>query len=519
MSFFQEACQVSIGQGTFSAVTGNQINNIYNQTVERQERKRTIYDEFLEIRRGSIVRLQDLARKDSFTCWNSTSQECEIEFRVERTISTAKIHGDSSCFTVMSYKGQDAQKAWKKDFREFSETTNTTAMQLFGINRSSVPLLIFHGALVPLAHFWDRLGDFGRGYAYTFAWISYCFPSEVWIDPEHGTLVHGVEGPISNLFHFYFPAVETMPSNVELLLQEDICFRYFSRFPLVKEFDRRAMDILDLSCEVGQEISPIMNRPYVLSSKTNSIVTVGLGGSWHGEGCLNDRVVMPDGRTRFTLTDTDSTFVLLFDTFADQNTWHSQALSVFHRLGISLDDDDLSTYKLISPCIRLRGLTEDLQRHSEGPPIYMFLHPLAGGDSLIPTHTWSYDENGEISIPHHHGEYLGLPTKLSVEHSKGYKYCWPSETYKANRKWQTARGFDPITTDFACHLKYPIWEVRLSESGRFEELADPSKALTFAESPRKDIEGQSVIGSFWSGLTAPFTFAADEDSKISVVLM
>ncbi|KAG7097917.1 hypothetical protein E1B28_005228 [Marasmius oreades] len=113
MSFFQEAYQVSIGQGTFSAVTGNQRNTTYNDCtiVERQKKKRTIYDEFPDIQRGFVRRLKDVDHRDTFTRWNSTLQECEIEFRVERTISTAKVHGDSSCFTVVSYKGQDAQKA------------------------------------------------------------------------------------------------------------------------------------------------------------------------------------------------------------------------------------------------------------------------------------------------------------------------------------------------------------------------------------------------------------------------
>ncbi|KAG7097920.1 hypothetical protein E1B28_005231 [Marasmius oreades] len=162
MSFFQDACGVSIGHGTVNAFTGNQTNNTYNHYItERRKKKRTIYDEFPDIQRGFVRRLKDVDHRDTFTQWNSTLQEWEIEFRVERTISTAKVHGDSSCFTVVSYKGQDAQKAWKKDFRHFSETTNTMKMQLFGINCSSVPLLIFHRELLPLAHFWDGLGGLG----------------------------------------------------------------------------------------------------------------------------------------------------------------------------------------------------------------------------------------------------------------------------------------------------------------------------------------------------------------------
>ncbi|KAG7097889.1 hypothetical protein E1B28_005202 [Marasmius oreades] len=528
MSFFQEACGVSIGQGTFNAVTGNQTNNTYNHCIfEQRKKKRTIYDEFLDIQRGLVRRIKDLDHIESLNFWNSRLQEYEV-FRVERTISTAKIHGDSSSssFTVVSYKGQDAQKAWKTEFRQFSETTNTTEMQLYGINRSSVPLLIFHGELLPVAHFWDRLGVFGQGYASTMAWnVLECEESEVWINPEQGTLIHGLEGPDYLADHMEFSTVETLPSSIELLLDEDVSVRYFSRLPLVKEFDREVINMLDHGSEIGKETSPISNQPRVFSTKTNSIIAVRSGSYWNRFGCLDDQVIMPDGRTRFTLTDEGSELRLYSDHYDDQNAWLLQASSVFHRLGISLDDD-LSSYKLVSPSIYFRGSIEGSQRPLEDPPIYIFLHPfppfkLLETESVLSTHTWSYDENGEIPIPRHQCEDLGLPTELSMNSIESVAYRWPSETYKPIHKWQIARGFDPTTTDFARYLEYPIYEVMPSEAGRFEKLcaAGPSEAPDFTESPCKDDQGQSVIGSIWSAITAPLTYAADEDSEISAALM
>ncbi|KAG7094710.1 hypothetical protein E1B28_005530 [Marasmius oreades] len=321
MSFFQGARVVSIGQGTFNAVTGNQTNHIYkyNRIVEKREKERTIYDEFPDIQRGLVRRLKDLDHKDRLLRWNATSQKYEIEFTVERSISTAKIHGDSSSFTVVSYNGQDAQKAWKRDFRQFSETTNTTKMQLFGINQSRIPLLIFYGELVPLAHFWDRLGRLGRGYATTLAeHVWDCSPSTVWIDPEQGTLVRGLEGPDHNLSYLgtVWTSDETLPSSLEFL-QEEVCFRYFSQFPLVKDFDEGVIDILHFTSMVNIEKSPILNCPHVLSSNTKSIIAVG-SGDWYGSGCLGNRVVMPDGRTRFTLTDKVYIFALFSNSLGEK---------------------------------------------------------------------------------------------------------------------------------------------------------------------------------------------------------
>ncbi|KAG7097643.1 hypothetical protein E1B28_004975 [Marasmius oreades] len=134
--------------------------------------------------------------------------------------------------------------------------------------------------------------------------------------------------------------------------------------------------------------------------------------------------------------------------------------------------------------LKTSGSSIRQQQRSEDPPIYFFLHllpsvPLLEDDSVLSTHTWSYHENGETPIPHHHCEYLGLPTKLNVEFSSR-AHRWPSETYKNIHKWQVARGFDPTTADFACYLKYPIYEVLPeSDAGRFEELnIDQSEALS-----------------------------------------
>ncbi|KAG7097659.1 hypothetical protein E1B28_004987 [Marasmius oreades] len=479
MSFFQGANGVSIGQGTFNVVTGNQTNNnnIYNHYIaERQKKKRRIYDEFPDIQRGLVHRLKDVDHKDGLFHWNFGSHKYEVEFKVERTISTAKIHGDSSTFTVVSYKGQDAQKAWEKEFRRFSETTNTTKMQLFGINRSRIPLLIFYGELLPLDHFWDELGDFGLAYARTLSDNMNWGESEIWIDPAQGTLVRGVKGPGCDLTGVPLTD-EPLPSSVELLLNEDVYFRFFSRFPLDKELDRRTIHVIE-GISTREERGPLINinQPFVFSSKTNFIITIESGVFWYGDGVLGSRVCMPDGRTRFTLEE-ECAPCLFLDSFCPI-AWLSQASSVFLRLGISLDEE-LWSSKLIVPVVNLRGSIENSsikqQRRSEHPPIYLFRplppFPLLGDDSVLSTHTWSHDKNGETPFAHHHCEYLGLPTKLYERSFSTHTYRWSSSTYKRIHKWQIARGFDPTTADFARYLEHPIYKVLPeSEAGRFEEL-------------------------------------------------
>ncbi|KAG7097613.1 hypothetical protein E1B28_004947 [Marasmius oreades] len=482
-----------IGTSNFSVegdannyVHGDQIVHYTTQVIHQGKKKhkrtiRTLYDEFYDIKLGAIHRIRDIYRKDYPTPrrWDIGTKEWQ-GFQVERIICVAEIRGEQpegSRFTVVSYSGLYAKKAWKKDFQRFSKATDATKMQLFGINRSSVPLLIFFGELVPLAHLWERLGDFGRGYAYTLAmsvWL--CRPSEVWIDLEKGTLVCGMEGPDCDLLHFSINNVETLPSSIEFLLQEDVCIRYFSQLPLVKGFDMDVIDVLNFASVVEGRTSPIINRPYILSTRTNSIIAIG-NGVWNGRGCLDhySRVVMPDGRTRFTLTDKASSLNLYSRPSGNQNAWFSQASNVFHRLGISLDED-LSSYKLIVPHIALSGIVNWRWR-PEQPPVYFFLHPLPFSPSLkagsvVSTHTWSFDENGQTPISRHRYMSFGLPTELRVDYLIAIPPYWPKETYKSTHKWQIARGFDPTTTDFARYLDYPIYEVLLeSEAGQFEELS------------------------------------------------
>ncbi|KAG7097656.1 hypothetical protein E1B28_004984 [Marasmius oreades] len=426
MSFFQGTNGVSIGQGTFNAVTGNQrqkkkrtvydefpdiqrgfvrrledldhkdrllgwnsrlrkyeakihddssSNNIYNHyTISKREKKnRRIYDEFPDIQRGLVRRLKDLDHKDCLLRWNSRLRKCEV--RVKGTISTVKIHGDSSSFTVMPYKGQDAQKVWKKEFQQFSETTNTTKIQLFGINRSRIPLLIFHGELVPLAHLWDRLG---RSYAYELAYNMECKESEMWIDPAQGTLIRGAERPDFDLLdRFRFPPIGTLPSTVELL-DENVCFRYFSRLPLDKEFDKGIIHMLHYASKIEEKISSIISKPCVFSSKTNPMIAVGRG-QWRVFGCLNHSgVAMPDGRTRFTITDESSELSFHSDTFGDMRAWLSQASSVFNRLGISLDEE-LSSYARCA-IYRVERINQELQHQTPTmlrKSTHLFLPPSA----------------------------------------------------------------------------------------------------------------------------------------------
>ncbi|KAF9266045.1 hypothetical protein L218DRAFT_922406 [Marasmius fiardii PR-910] len=531
MAFFGSS-QVSIEGDVNSYIQGDQNISYTTQVFQRQEREHTIYDEFPYIQRGLIYRVRDLHRQDCFMRWNRESHKHEIEFRAERVISTAEILGDSSRYTVISYKGQDAEKVWEKEFRQWSDASDATKMQLFGINRSSIPFLLFHRELVPFAHFEDRIGLFGRHYAYTLAWrIMNCAQTVLWMDPKGGTLVRGVQGPDSVHLDYYSTFdVKTLPPSAELL-QEDICWRFFSHLPLDKAFDRSVVHALQRRHKVF-ELPFSSHLPSVFSHLNKLMIGIGIAAckTYPNHGCLDSPVLMPDGRTKFSLIHNGrSSFEVLCGDHS--STWMSQASSVFHNCGISLNED-LSKYELFTPWVLLEGSIDNLevaqQRHLKVPPIYLFLHPthfsppLKKG-SLVSAHTWSFDKDGKTSISCLRCEYLGLPLKLLVLTGSTHKYIWSSETYQIIHKWQVARGFDPTTTDFAHHCEYPLYEVVQPKFSQFEELNEgesPCSSLThFAEVSDKEGQGQSTLSSIWSILTAPLTSVACEKSEIPMALM
>ncbi|KAF9260546.1 hypothetical protein L218DRAFT_574350 [Marasmius fiardii PR-910] len=350
-------------------------------------------------------------------------------------------------------------------------------MQLFGINQSNVPSLVFYGDLVPVAQVLDdRVEKFGRCYLGTLLDNFRCPLPEIWIDSKQGTFVRGVGGPYCEIRSLGLND-ESLPSCTQFL-RDDVYLRYLSRFPLDRQFDRAVLNVHRLRSS-SEDLYATTNQPHVLSGVTGSIIAVG-GRIWEATGkCLNTQVQMPDGTMRFHLKDhKDRMFQLYSSRSEDECAWLSQASSVFDKLGISLDEN-LSNYQLITPVFWLQGWMMNSaikrQRRLQGSPIYLFIPPIPLSPPLVSgttvsVHIWSFDETGQAPISNESCEYLGLPVQLWLQvFQSSYQPSWPKETYQAIHKWQIARGFDPSSTNFARFLGYPVYHAQL-DARRFEEL-------------------------------------------------
>ncbi|KAL0564861.1 hypothetical protein V5O48_017174 [Marasmius crinis-equi] len=468
-SYFANACGFVIENGNFSTVHGNQIihNNqrIYHGS---RKRKRTEYDDYNQVISGNIRRTKDFG-----VCqWYDRG----AGLRVDKTICAAEVIGvEGKTFTVVAYSGPDAREKFERDFQEYSSQLTASSFQVYGVN-ANVPLVLFHNELRPLASFVDSLGFWGR--FYLVSWMEH-------LDPYCG--YHEID---SDFFKF-----ENIPSDIELL-QDDICFRFLVSLKSkdVDEAVVRAISVDDRKYLYG---GPDVHQPTVFSISTNATIAV-CTVEWRITG-FEDREAMENGESRFTLgTEEGLDYHISGCHDRADEVWLTQASSVFHALGISLDSD-LSNYKLITPDCYLSGhlsrSQEALQRRRQ-QPIYLFvvappeLFPAWEWREASSLHYWSFDLSGQPPLSTATCNLLGLPDQLSFYGNLPDRYSWSNTAYKQVHDYQIARGFDPTTPDFARSLGYHIYQVQ-HDSHRFKEVAEAATAAsstTFSDvTPAKEV--------------------------------
>ncbi|KAF9263816.1 hypothetical protein L218DRAFT_987433 [Marasmius fiardii PR-910] len=505
MEVFNGAHEVSIQTATINSIHGNQANTFYNQIVERKEREYTKYDEYHSLISGDVYRLQEVHREVfSPRILNRNGEMfCQKACKAGTMVCHAEIRGRRG-FTAVYYQGQDAKKLWEEDFQQFTEEVEMKNIQLFGINRhSKIPFLIFYGELIPLAHIAHRIkGCLSIPYLWTLVENWNCQRSQLWINPDTGALISGVPGPHiewlwgTSRLSFCFG---TLRPHVEFLQNHDVLWHYLSQLPLQWTFDNAIVKVLvnayrNLSLIAAPNVlCPNQLRPMVFSTLTNSTLAIGHilavqrtlsacnGSSGH---YYFPEIIMSDGTVRFELAKLGShNFTLFCDWNTSHTNWLLEATSVFHQLGVSLDED-LSQFRQID-CSEIK-----FQWRQQLPPIYLFilpdlpLHSITQSSSFISQwhgwtfvsqlHYWSLDPNGQTSIPGDICRCLGLPTQLILYNWKMYQHSYSTEAYKNIHQWQVSRGFDPRTADFACYMTGlgPVFEVIQTHPSHFTELSD-----------------------------------------------
>ncbi|KAF9256253.1 hypothetical protein L218DRAFT_1007599 [Marasmius fiardii PR-910] len=291
------ATGINIDRSHFSNVGRDQYNDctIHQTIVEKRakiHRGLPEFSEFSEVKRGDIYKDKDICYS-----WRLCSNGKDD---TEAAVYTAQImiagrFGDSK-FTVKTYDGQNGKKEWRRDFLKCSRDSHGD-VPLFGYNKSSVPLLIFHGELVPIAHVETQVGLLGEMYFNILKRVLGCLKNELWMDPTNGRFCRGPVGP-KCLEWVVGSGVNAIPLDVEFL-KEDIMIRYFSS--IKDDWGLIAALAYSGHFECLTEV-PSTYYPHMISSLTNLTITFNLNLQWWSwKGCLHKRWDMPDGFSSQTM--------------------------------------------------------------------------------------------------------------------------------------------------------------------------------------------------------------------------
>ncbi|KAF9254895.1 hypothetical protein L218DRAFT_1082111 [Marasmius fiardii PR-910] len=519
MEVLSGATRINIDRSHFSNVGRDQYNDctIHQTIVEKRakiHRGLPEFSEFSEVKRGDIYKDKDVCYS-----WRLCSNGKDD---TEAAVYTAQImiagrFGDSK-FTVKTYHGRNGKKEWRRDFLRCSRDWHGD-VPLFGYNKSSVPLLIFHGELVPIAHIEAQVGWVGLVYLEMLRKSLRCSRNELWMDPTKGSFCRGPVGPKcrqwSDRFH-----IDAIPSDIEFL-KENVVIRYFSNI----KNDLGLIAVLAYSSHFEHVIGVFSTYyPHLISSLTNSTIASIRNARWFSrKGCLGDQQRMADGSTRFLLTDHGRHIEV--ESMVETYSWLSQALSVFHVHNIWFNED-LSNFKFIDPYFKVKGALQKLKHKRQqcrlGRPIYLFLLPSPSPDTHF--YFWSHNPSGQDLLSSDMCRYLGLPITFSISLDY-YQYSWPTKVYKALHDHQVVRGFDPTTTDFVEFLGYPILEI-MSPENHFQEV-DIEEAKDTSNSCEDDgqvspgsthLVPEATRGSLLNMLTNWFTLDSVESAGISAAV-
>ncbi|KAK1224519.1 hypothetical protein PQX77_012574 [Marasmius sp. AFHP31] len=472
----------SLTQGTSSKaitttihINGNQINN---QIVEREEKELTEFDDFRNLKRGDICRLRDICQVLAPCRCRALfrGRECQCTREVIKTVCTAKLMGVEGEFTVVSYRGQYAHRAFEAEFCEVSRSLFSEVAQVYAIHKGTIPSMVLWHNLVPLAQLLSSVGKLVQGYLGNLRNQWECDHEEMWIDPARGVVCRGPKGP-----HIYFIldelCVKGLPPTAELL-QEEVLVRFLAcqksrkaddAFMYVMSFSRRSRDVPER-----------VDRPTIYSALTKTPIAVANDVWTSSEDNLVERTCLENGWTRFRLTG-DGWLGLDLNEDIDR-AWLGQAGSVFHARGVSLEDD-LKDFYLVYSSWQLRDYVDDspskcqLRRQQS---IYLFVFPPPpnlrhGRTSSL--HHWSFHEDGHPCISPESRFPLGLPVKLHYTSYGHHSYSWPTDCYKPLHQYQIARGFDPTTADFTRHLGYDAIFQPLDDADQFEDVQKDQTSL------------------------------------------
>ncbi|KAJ8089568.1 hypothetical protein PM082_014824 [Marasmius tenuissimus] len=294
-----------------------------------------------------------------------------------------------------------------------------------------------------------------------------CRDEELWMDSSRGVICRGPEGPYTQL-PGHVLELKDLPPTAELL-QEEVLVRFLASHKS-KEADDAFMYAMDYAS--NDDVPERVDRPTVFSTRTETPIAVA-NNVWGSEmDNLVNGTCLENGFTRFQLVGDGELRLGL--NLAAGGAWLSQAWSVFHARGVSLEDDQ-EGFALVYPKVWLDGNLNDSPskcQQQRQQAIYLFVDtslPNLHRGKTSSLHHWSFQEDGHPQLSPELCCNLDLPVQLNFI-SYFFAYSWSTGNYKLVRQYQTLQGFNLTTADFARHLGYGNIFYPVDDSDHFDDV-------------------------------------------------
>ncbi|KAK1234704.1 hypothetical protein PQX77_002088 [Marasmius sp. AFHP31] len=395
-------------------VKGNQVNQI----LQREEKERTEFDDYRNVKSGDFYRLEDVC----VTEYCREPWSWYYEPKVDKTVCAVEVIGTEGRFTSVTYRGPDARRAFEEDFRKFSRARSSkSSAQVFAVDVGTVPSLLFWHGLLPISHLRRNLGTLGGLYVCNLRRKLKCLEWELWVDSARGVVCQGPKGPLSEIWWKGGKVeVEKLPLTAEML-QEDVFLRFLASLKS-KQADWVFLQSMWYGYDV--DLPELFDQPTIVSTMTKTPIAVA-NNVWTSREGFTERKALENGLTRYA--------------------W----------LVGYLDE------------------TRSKSQRRRQQPIYLFICPpppdfFIGKTSRL--HFWSFYEDGQPRLSPESCTDFGLPIKLQLQYPN--IRSWKTNNYKLIHQYELLRGFDPTTTDFAQHLEYDDYIFQpIHHSNRFMEVS------------------------------------------------
>ncbi|EEB88748.1 hypothetical protein MPER_13244, partial [Moniliophthora perniciosa FA553] len=454
---FQGSSRFSIENGNFTNVEGN-----LEQYMIREERERTIWDEFTRVPMGKI-RIKRSEGDTDCSRFDITKWRWK-RVNARRTINVASIQGEDTDleFLYITYNGSDAFKVGKFLSGCNGIFNSLNVAQLFGYNdgQFALPALIFYDALVPVAHIFEKNGFSPLLYTY----FDYLFGvmhtgktdfGELWIHPSTGMLCTGPFVNYSGTQNFTASGSEA--NSITSDEYPSLSLQTYSDSNTLISFLTQTLSTENIIKGISCTYKLIWER---VSNENTQFILLSLAGTvysrtsqravaqwpvdmkkWHyepwGISGLPDEVPeswvdMGDGLVRITIMPldlqrlSDQEFGVGYDLVSSQEwwgSWLSQAHSILSQCGLQEDTlEDCSILDGLWLSLQCEDSTQTSSNIPTDQPVYLFIPPIPCPSDPETTwkswlqgskYFWSFDPSGNEKIPEDIRLSLGLPSLTS----------------------------------------------------------------------------------------------------------